>query len=88
MGVPSRQASGPIKVVAAFADGRRVHAFVFAFSPLRDKCNIFMSEGAHGEEAQEVDMRQLKAIFFVRKFADLEVHGKTHTDEFVGAGHG
>ena len=85
-----RQSSGPVKVVAVFreVDRQGVKGFVFDFSPQRDKCRIFPSEAARADEAQEIDIRKLKAIFFVKEFADLEHHTQTHSEEFVGVSHG
>lgn len=85
MDAASSKASGPTKVVAVYLDGRYVQGLVFDFSALRDKCRVFPSEAAHADEAQEVDIRQLKGLFFVKEFADLEPHD---TDQFTGAAHG
>ena len=82
------QSSGPVKVVAALLDGRRVRGFVLDFSPLRDKCRIFSSEQASVSEAEEIDIRKLKAIFFVKEFTDKQHQDPENANQFVGVVHG
>ena len=88
MGISPAQASGPVKVVAAFLDGRRLKGFAFDFSAFRDKCRIFPSEKASAGEGQEIHIQELKALFFVKEFADAGHHELTHSHEFVGVVHG
>jgi len=57
-------------VVIAHLDGRRSQGYVFDFLPTKDRCRIFPSATAKQEEGQEVNVRQLKAIFFLRDPAD------------------
>jgi hypothetical protein len=86
--VAASAAGGPVKVVVAFLDGRRVHGYVLDFSPVRDKCRVFPSEKATASEAEEIDLRKLKAIFFVKAFTDKEHQDPENPNEFVGAAHG
>ena len=56
------------KVVVAFLDGRRVRGYVYNFSALRDAFNVFPQENSPKQDAVEVKMKDLKAIFFVKDF--------------------
>jgi len=62
---PPKQAN---KVVVAFVDGRRVKGFVYNFSVLRDAFSVFPSEDSSKQDAVEVKMNDLKAVFFVKDF--------------------
>ena len=53
------------KVVIAYLDGRRVQGYVFDFSPLRETCRVFPSQTAQAGEGEVVDIKTLKAIFFL-----------------------
>ena len=57
-------------VVIAHLDGRRSKGYVFDFLPTKDRCRIFPSATAKQEEGEEVNVRALKAIFFLRDPAD------------------
>ena len=81
-------AAGPIKVVAAFLDRRRTRGFVLDFSPLRDRFRVYPSERATASEAEEIEIRQLKAIFFVKEFTTQENQDPENPSEFTGRVHG
>jgi hypothetical protein len=53
------------QVVIAYLDGRRVRGCVFDFSPMRDTCRVFPSQTAQAGEGEVVDLKKLKAIFFL-----------------------
>ena len=57
------------KVVVAFLDGRRVRGYVYNFSALRDAFSVFPQENSRKQDAVEIKMNDLKAIFFVKDFA-------------------
>lgn len=63
--------SGPTKVVVAALDGKRHKGFVFNFSALRDRFSLFPTEHARPQDGQELELRKLKAIFFVKEFEGL-----------------
>ena len=68
MGAPTTGApGGPTTVVAAFLDGRRLKGYVFGFSALRDHCAIFPSPVAKQGEGEDINLKQLKAIFFIHE---------------------
>jgi hypothetical protein len=54
------------KVVIAYLDGRRVQGYVFDFSPQREACRVFPSQTAQAGEGEVVEMKKLKAIFFLQ----------------------
>ena len=63
---PTAKPTAPL-VVIAFLDGRRPRGYVFDFSPMRDKCKLFPSQTAKAEEGEEIELRKLKAIFFLKE---------------------
>jgi len=56
------------KVVIACLDGQRLKGFVFNFSPLRDTFRLFPEPTARQDSGTDVQLRNLKAIFFVKDF--------------------
>lgn len=66
MATPTAPTGGPTQVVVGFLDGRRLKGYVFAFSALRDRCTVFPSETAKAEEGEEVNVKDLKGIFFIQ----------------------
>ena len=56
-------------MVVAFLDGRRVRGYVYNFSALRDAFSVFPQENSRKQDAVEIKMKDLKAIFFVKDFA-------------------
>ncbi|MBI3933404.1 MAG: hypothetical protein HY316_01845 [Acidobacteria bacterium] len=66
VGTPTVASAKPPKVVIAYLDGRRVQGYVFDFSPMRETCRIFPSQTAHAGEDEVVELKRLKAIFFLQ----------------------
>ncbi len=66
MGSPITQSAKAPQVVIAYLDGRRVRGYVFDFSPMRATCKVFSSPAAHAQEGELVELRNLKAIFFLQ----------------------
>jgi hypothetical protein len=56
-------------VVMAYLDGRRERGYLFNFSSKRDLCQLFRS--ANGTDRETIELRKLKAIFFLREEAEL-----------------
>lgn len=67
MASPTVQRPGAPQVVIAHLDGRRIRGYVFDFSPLRDRCRVFQSPNAQADQGEEVDLKKLKAIFFLQE---------------------
>ena len=59
----------PSKLVVACLDGRRLKGYVFNFSPLRETFRLFPEANSPPEKGVEVELAQLKALFFVKDFA-------------------
>jgi hypothetical protein len=55
------------KVVVAYLDGRRSHGCVYDFSPLKDTFRLVSGTGSMQHKG-EVDLKDLKAVFFVKDF--------------------
>ena len=72
MPTPLAQSSGPIKIVAAMLNGKRMKGFTLDFSALRDKCRVFPSANAPASQSQEIDLREAKAVFFVKEFEGMQ----------------
>ncbi len=87
MATPAGPATRAVKVVAATLEGERIRGFIFDFSPLKEHCRIFPSERAKADEAREIDMRKLKAMFFIKEFTEPGGE-KVNPSEFVGVVHG
>ena len=87
MATPPGAGLRAVKVVAATLEGERVRGFIFDFSPIKERCRIFPSERAHAEEAREIDMRKLKALFFIKEFTEPGGE-KANPSEFTGVVHG
>lgn len=66
MATPPGAKPAPPQVVIAFLNGRRPRGYIFDFLPTRDRCRLFPSATAKQEEGEEVSLRELKAIFFLR----------------------
>jgi hypothetical protein len=87
MATPAGPAARAVKVVAATLEGERVRGFIFDFSPLKERCRIFPSERSHADEARDIDMRKLKALFFIKEFTEPGSE-KVNPNEFAGTVHG
>lgn len=64
------------KVVARFADGRMLKGFTADFVPAKEQFHITVADAASGSGPVAVQMKELKALLFVR---DL-VGNRTHRD--------
>jgi hypothetical protein len=56
------------KVVVAFLDGRRSRGCVYDFSPLKDVFRLVGESDSPHQKGAEIDLKDLKAIFFVKDF--------------------
>ena len=57
------------KVVVAHLDGRRLKGYVFNFSMLRHEFRLFPEANSPQNAGEDIQLRDLKAIFFVKDFA-------------------
>ncbi len=63
MAIETRTAN---KIVVAFLDGHREKGFVYNFSPNGDSFFLFPAEGLDRSYAKYVEIRECKAVFFVK----------------------
>lgn len=56
------------KAVVAFLDGRRLKGYIYNFSAQKDRFRLFLEQDALQRDGADVQMKDLKAIFFARDF--------------------
>lgn len=61
--------SSASKVVVAHMDGQRLKGYVFNFSALRDSFRLFPEANSPQTAGTDLELRDVKAIFFVKEFA-------------------
>ena len=84
--MPAVELNKPNMVVVACRDGRRLKGYVSNFSAVRDHFRLFPSETSPHEAGTDVEVKTLKAIFFVK---DLEGNREHHdTYDVKAPGHG
>jgi hypothetical protein len=62
------------KVVARFADGRMLKGFTADFVPTKDLFHVTAADAPAGSKPVQVQVKDLKALFFVRDFAGNPTH--------------
>jgi len=82
---PPYGAREPSKLVVACLDGRRLKGYVFNFSPLREHFRLFPDANSPPEAGSDVELAELKALFFVKDFAG-NPHYKERYDPNGGRG--
>jgi hypothetical protein len=68
MGTPPRTLDHLNKVVVGFLNGERIKGYVYAFSALKESFNLLPQEDPLQGQGIKVEMRDLKALFFVWDF--------------------
>lgn len=58
----------PNKSVIAFQDGRRLKGYIYNFSAIKDTFRLLPAEDPFHQKGVEVEMKDLKAVFFVKDF--------------------
>jgi len=61
--------SSASKVVVACLDGKRLKGFLFNFSAMRDSFRLFPEASSPQSAGSDLELRNVKAIFFVKDFA-------------------
>ena len=79
MATPPRNTDKLIKVVVAYLDGRRVRGHVLDFSPVKPTFRLFPEENPLQNRGNEVSLKDLKAVFFVREFSVDQAHQDANT---------
>jgi len=68
MGTPARTLDQLNKVVVAHLDGRRLKGYAYDFSALKDSFNLLPQEDPLQGRGTKLEMKDLKAVFFVKDF--------------------
>lgn len=68
MASPPNSAANMNRAVVAFRDGRRLKGYILNFSALKERFRLFSSEPGKEKTGIDVQMNDLKAIFFVKDF--------------------
>jgi len=74
------------KIVVAFLDGRRVKGYSFNFSPLKESFDLFPPEKPLLNQGTRVEIKDVKAVFFVKDFAGNAGYGESQLVEARGPG--
>jgi hypothetical protein len=56
------------KVVVAYLDGRRTKGYIYNFSALKESFDLLPQEDPLHERGTRVELKDLKAVFFVKDF--------------------
>jgi uncharacterized protein DUF6982 len=56
------------KAVVAYLDGRRLKGYIYNFSTQKDRFRLFLEQDTRQREGTDVQMKDLKAIFFAKDF--------------------
>ncbi|MGE5789814.1 MAG: DUF6982 domain-containing protein [Syntrophaceae bacterium] len=58
----------PVKVVVRYADGKVVKGYTQDFFPNKDRFHLQPQQKSSGQDTQQILIKDLKAIFFVKDF--------------------
>jgi hypothetical protein len=87
-GTPAKTLDHLSKAVVGFLNGNRIRGYVYDFSALKESFNLLPPEDPLHSQGTNVEMKDLKAVFFVWEFtsnpechesppADVPMHGRT-----------
>jgi len=67
------------KAVVAYLDGRRLKGYIYNFSAQKDRFRLFFEHDTAQREGTDVQMKDLKAIFFARDFVGNSEYTESQT---------
>jgi len=67
------------KAVVAFLDGRRLKGYIYNFSAQKDRFRLFLEQDTLQREGTDVQMKDLKAIFFAKDFVGNSEYTESQT---------
>lgn len=67
------------KAVVAFLDGRRLKGYIYNFSAQKDRFRLFLEQDTLQREGTDVQLKDLKAIFFARDFLGNSEYTESQT---------
>ena len=82
MGTPAKTLDDLSKVVVGFLNGGRIKGYVYHFSSLEESFNLLPQEDPLQGQEITVEMKDLKAVFFVWEFAG---HPEPHDSKRAAA---
>jgi len=74
------------KVVVALVDKRRIKGFVYNFSAVRETFSVFPTESAQKSEANDIRLKNVKAVFFVKDFVGNSARSDVQSPEQLRRG--
>jgi hypothetical protein len=81
MGTPAKAPDRLNKVVVGFLNGSRIKGYAYDFSALKESFNLLPHEEPHQGQGTKVEMKDLKALFFVKEFSgSSEYHEPLSSD--------
>ncbi len=64
----------PVKVIMRYADGKLIKGYTNDFYPNRPWFHVHPAETDHANKGIDIEVSQLKAVFFVKDFAGNPAH--------------
>jgi hypothetical protein len=81
MGTPAKAPDRLSKVVVGFLNGSRIKGYAYDFSALKESFNLLPYEEPHQGQGTKVEMKDPKALFFVKDFSgSSEYHEPLSSD--------
>lgn len=75
----SNHADDRSKAVVAFLDGRRLKGHIYNFSAQKDRFRLFLEHDIQQREGSDVQVKDLKAIFFAKDFVGNPEYHESQT---------
>lgn len=86
MATPPKTPDQSAKVVVAYVDGQRLKGYAYNFSALKDSFDLHPQENPLQQRGTRVEMKDVKAVFFVKDFVGDPEYRESPLVE--GRGHG
>jgi hypothetical protein len=67
------------KAIVAFLDGRRLKGYIYNFSAQKDRFRLFLEQDTLQREGADVQIKDLKAIFFAKDFVGNSEYKESQT---------
>lgn len=72
--------------MAAFLDGRRLKGYIYNFSAQKERFRLFPEESSRQTQGMDIEMKDLKALFFVKDFVGDREYRESATRELPKQG--
>ena len=77
MSTPPKTPVNRNKAVIAYLDGRRLKGYIYNFSAVNDSFRLFSQADPLQDRGTQVDLKDLKAVFFVKDFSGSPEYKET-----------